>query len=529
MDNENVSFTENVYRTVCPGCNMGCGVYMRELHPEGAETVLNIDYRKTAPTNEGKLCRFGVHMTRFYEDKAESAADGEAVETAVAVSAAAEALRGVSPENVVFLSVGNTTNEEHAAFMDLAGACGSTVSLGLSGLYKDIGKLHVLAGRGTTFDDVEKAKKIYLFTDPYIQYPLLMRHLVHAKAKGAEIIAFGVRKLPIACETVYLKPCASLYDVPEFAPDADSVVISDITPYTKSKRLAEILEISKLNGASAKTFFLKPFVNATGAGHLSRHTKQKSFREIIDGINDGTVKVLVTLDSDLINLSLNPEIADVLTKLEKLIVFTSRRTPVCEIADIVIADEPFYKKEGTVMNAEGRLIPLSAAAGCTPKTGISNINAVTIALGGKVRSFEELSAEVAADFGLSENDEFKVKVPEAKTFDGLEKVSDKLDIVCPADGDGTNSRHLCITNSFLWAGLEDDDDFIEIGRAFAAGLKLVKGYTADVTCACGGVKKTTRFKIGSVSCNFSVSTRKQPFAKGPVARVKIEPTPTKPQ
>ena len=526
MENS-IKFTENVYRTVCPGCNMGCGVYMRELHPENAAPILNIDYRKSAPTNEGKLCRFGVHMTRFYESAVRSMIGGKEANDADAIKAAAESVKAAG-DAAAFLSVGSTTNEEHMAFMDLAKAAGVSASLGLSGLYKDIGRLHMLAGRGTTFDDVQNAKKIFLLTDPYVQYPMIMRHLVRAKAKGAEITAFGVKKLPIADKCVFIKPCTSLYEVAEFAPDAETVVISDITPYTNARRLAEILEISKTGGADAKTLFLKPFVNSTGAGHLSRHTKQRSFEEIVSGINDGNIRVLVCLDSDLVNLCLNPEISETLSKLDKLIVFASRKTPVCDMADVVIASEPFYRKEGTVVNAEGRLIPLSAAVGPCPRTGFENISALAAALGAAPRSFEDVSAAVLSEFGVSEVDEFNVPVPEKKAYDG-EKISESLDTACPADGEETNAKHIYVTNSFMWAGLSDEDDFIEIGTCFARELKLLKGFTADVTCACGSTTSSTRFRADDVECGYILSRRKQPFAKGPVSKVKIEPTPTKPQ
>ncbi|MCZ7397074.1 MAG: hypothetical protein O8C59_00995, partial [Candidatus Methanoperedens sp.] len=52
--------SSNVYSTICPGCNFGCGLYMRK---NGA---LEVDFRKSSPANAGKLCRFGMSLPRLY-------------------------------------------------------------------------------------------------------------------------------------------------------------------------------------------------------------------------------------------------------------------------------------------------------------------------------------------------------------------------------------------------------------------------------------------------------------------------------
>ena len=52
--------TDNVYSTICPGCNFGCGLYIRE---NGA---LEVDFRKSSPANAGKLCRFGMNLPKLF-------------------------------------------------------------------------------------------------------------------------------------------------------------------------------------------------------------------------------------------------------------------------------------------------------------------------------------------------------------------------------------------------------------------------------------------------------------------------------
>ena len=537
-------FKESVYSTVCPGCNFGCGVYMRALAARSAGApILKIDYKKPAPVNEGKLCRFGVSLASFYAP-AVSKIGENTVDTKAAVDKAADVLKNTDPSNVCFLSVGSTTNEEHLAFMHAAKTLDLTVSTGMSGLFRDIGKLHAYTGRGVTYDEIKDAKKIYLFVDPYVQYPLLVRRLVHAKNNGAEIISFGVKEFALSSKHVFLKPADSLYDAEEFAPDADSLVISDLTPYTQAKRLAEMVEIA---GESAKMLFLKPFVNSTGAGYLSKHTKQKSFDDIIAGIDSGDIKVLVCLESDLFDICLDENIAETLENLECLIVVTSRPTSVCSIADIVIATEPFYKKKGSVMNAEGRLLQTTAAAGDLPLTGFGALSDLAAALGGGALDYDAVHAEAVLSLGATE-DEFKILAPVLKKEKpAIEKISDQLPDLAlednaqspdsyesastlaeEAEEEKAKALHIYVTNPFLWNNVADDDDFIEICRCGVKTFKLLKGFTADVTCRCGEETKTTRFKISPMPCHCILSTRKQPFAKAAVTEVFVKGTPTKP-
>ena len=541
-----VKFKESVYSTVCYGCNFGCGVYMRELlsgemkDGECSEPILNIDYRKASPVNQGKLCRFGVNLAKTY-CAAASIADGKPASIDDAVAKAAEILKNADASNTALLSVGGTTNEEHLAFMKIGEKLGLPVSTGMTGLFKEIGKLHAYTGRGTTYEEVETASKIYLFVDPYVQYPLLVRRLVHAKEKGAEIVSFGVKELAIATKNVISDIGTSLYDISEFAPDADTVIISDLTPYTYAKRLAEITENA---GGKSKLLFMRPFLNSTGAGYLSKHTKQESFADIISKIETGELKNLVCLDSDLIDICLNDSIRESLKNLDHLIVFASRKTAICDAADVVIATEPFYKKQGSVMNAEGRLIQISAAAGITPLTGVAALSALSQALGGAAFGFDALHTEAVEKLGALE-DEYKVPAAKTKSAGGISKVSDKLhdlktlyeisgpdSFVSAASEDDeirTAATHICLTTPFLWNGITDEDNFIEISRGHVKSSALLKGFTADVTCSCGEITKATRFKVVPMADGYILSTRKQPFAKTPVTDVTVKRSPTKPK
>ncbi|WNY26923.1 molybdopterin-dependent oxidoreductase [Methanolapillus ohkumae] len=548
-----VVFRENVYATVCYGCGFGCGVYMRELFtdiPTGTTCgapLLHIDYRKASPVNEGKLCRFGVNLVQNY-CPAVSIVGGEDTDEKTAILKAAEILKKTKPENICLLSIGNATNEEHLMFMEVGKKLGVPVNTGMTGLFKSIGKLHAYTGRGVTYDDVAHAKKIYLLVDPYVQYPLLVRRLVHAKNKGAEIVSFGLKELPIADKNIMLTPDMSLYDV-EFKPDADTLIISDLTPYTHPKRLAEIVELSgaKADGKS-NMLFLRPFMNSTGAGYLSKHTKQKSFDDILAGIDSGDIKVLYCLESDLMDICLNDHIQEAFKNLDALIVQTSRYTSSCNTADIVIASEPFYKKKGSVMNSEGRLIRMSTDAGETLLTGFYALSDLLSALGGKAMTYEEAHQKAVEILGAMD-DEFKILPPESKKKPPVQKISDKLPaLVTNADlsggeapasfvssasakaaqvSDKVNLKHVYLTNPFLWNNVMDED-FFEISRCQVKDLKLLKGFTADVMCNCGEKLKTSAFKVSPMADGYILSWNKQIFAKAPVVDVTVKRSATKP-
>ncbi|WNY24619.1 hypothetical protein [Methanolapillus millepedarum] len=551
-----VVFKENVYSTVCPGCGFGCGVYMREIMtdvPTGSACgapLLHVDFRKASPVNEGKLCRFGVKLAKSF-CPAESMVDGNDTDVKTAVSKAAEILKKTKPENICLLSIGNATNEEHLMFMEVGKKLGVPVNTGMTGLFKAIGKLHAHTGRGVTYDDVAHAKKIYLLVDPYVSYPLLVRRLIHAKNKGAEIISFGLKEFPIADKNILLTPEMSLYDV-DFKPDADTLIISDLTPYTHAKRLAEIVELSAGRGnpdLPGNMLFLRPFINATGAGYLSKHTKQKSFDDILAGIDDGSIKVLYCLESDLIDICLNDHIKEAFKNLDALIIQSSRYTSSCNEAGIVIASEPFYKKKGSVMNSEGRLINLSTAAGETLLTGFNALSDMLTVLGAKPMTFDEAHQKVLNMLGATD-DEFKIQPPEKKNKPAVLKISGNLpNITTNADLSGgpeapssfvssssvkavqvsneVNLKHVYLMNPFLWNNMEDED-FFEISRCQVKELKLLKGFTADVMCNCGERLKTSEFKVSPMADGYIISWSKQVYAKAPVVDVTVKRSPTKP-
>ena len=471
----------NVYQTVCPGCNMGCGLYIRE-DDEGA---LNVDFMKSSPANLGKLCRFGMMLPHHYS-KATSMVDGNEVSVEDAIKAASDRLKGA---DVTMLGVGNTTNEESLAFSKVADALGTVVNTGM-GVYSQLPtECHPTVGIGITLDDIESAKRIALFVDPYVQYPLLVRRILAAKKNGASVVSVGWKDLNLADENKYIDP--DMYES-ELGLDSESVIIADVHPNTDSGWVMRMLNLALKT--QAKILFMKPFVNATGVDLLCKGTGQKGISEIMDGINEGSIKTLVTLNSDPIELMPDGDAAAAtLTKLDNLIVISSRDGPVNKMADIVIATEPLYAKAGSFMNVEGLLLNNSGES----TTGIDSMSTLSQNLGGEAMDYQNLHNNVLESIVQ------KYTKPKYK-----ELTCEVLDIG-PVEEKG---NLIYLYNPFMWFDQSDDNDFVMINMNMVNKLGLSKGGMIALTSDAGTVNM--RYRVEDMPDGLILTAKKLPVATG---------------
>jgi NADH-quinone oxidoreductase subunit G len=77
-----------------------------------------------------------------------------------------------------------------------------------------------------------------------------------------------------------------------------------------------------------------------------------SIDHIIKGITTGVIKVLYVLED---NIAVNPQIAEVLSNLEMLIVHSSTKNETTKRADVVLSASTFAEKYGTYTNFNGRV------------------------------------------------------------------------------------------------------------------------------------------------------------------------------
>ncbi len=465
--------SDNVYSTICPGCNFGCGLYIRE------NGVLDIDFRKSSPANAGKLCRFGMSLPRLYAP-AKSMIDGK---EATLEDAAKEAAKRISAGNAAFLSFGNTTSEELLAFQKVASSYLCT-GVNFEALPKDT---YQTLSVGIPYSEIEAAKHIVLFIDPYEQYPLVLRRLLSAKKKGAKITAVWWKSLPVANETI--KP----EDVSKLQLTKDSLVIADFHPLSDVELVKSVLSLAK--NAGAKVTFLKPFANSTGAYQLSKDAKQKSLAQLVEDINKGTIKTLFCLESDP---SIIP--AETLGKLTNLIVQTG--SAISSKANIIIAHEPLYKKKGTLINNEGRAQSLGGA-------GTNGLDALGIIAGSKFE-FNALHESVKKAIGITAVDEFTIPKYDRPAYGAIQASAKPVE---------AKTALVSVYNPFMWFDLEDDNDFVELNLNTVRALKLFKGGTLKIKSNGASIEK--KFRVAPVQDNILLTGRKFGIEKGMLTPVEI--------
>jgi NADH dehydrogenase/NADH:ubiquinone oxidoreductase subunit G len=478
---------EMIYQTVCPGCGIGCGLYIRESEEE----KISIDFMKSSPANMGKLCRFGLNLPHYYSETKSSVSGSDATsEEAIE----ATALRLKNAENVAMLSVGNTSNEEHMAFSRIAETLGTVVQTGVSSELPPECHSYIA---GMQLSDIEKAKRIALFVDPYVQYPLIVRRLLAAKNNGASIVSVGTKHLHLADENVDLKP--EQYD--ELGLDNDSLIITDVHPNSDSGQVKHLLNLAKRTGA--KIHFMKPFINSAGVSHLGKSkVKKMNLSQIMENIELGNIKTLVTLDSDPVELMPNTGAAiETLKKLDNLIVISSRNSPVTRLADVVISTEPVYKKSGTFQNIEGRLQENSG-------TGMKGIDAMSLLnkeLGGSKFDYQQLHQQVMESItGTGKKPEYEIM-----------EVEDTAQIV----PEGMYELKY-LYNPFMWFDQKDDNDFVTLNRNTMKKLGLKKGGMVTLSNKNGAVK--IGYRIEDLPDDVVLATKKLPIVTGAVTTIQME-------
>ena len=493
-----------VISSICPGCSIGCGLY---LMVDREEKKIKLLHRKNSAVNEGKLCTFGTHLPAYYGREAQkNAVGGREVEQKEAVKEAKEKLKGMNPDELAFVALPCTiTNEEIESFASLASEfeC-ENMSFGFESFFRGIPEAaSYIIERGLPFSEVEAASKIILFfIDPFVHYPLLARRILKAKKNGAKVIevSFARNERGIADETVLvdsrdmeverIKENREMFE--------DSLIIGELTPYTNPQFLLLMLWINA--STSSKLFLLKPFLNSTGAFLLGGdfYTKRKKdLFEIIDGIERGEIKALYLLETDLAGVS--AEITKTISKLDLLIEQNAYRTALSDIATITLRSESFFMKKGTIVNIEGRVLE----TGGESEKGLRTLESM-----GKGRSYEEVHEEVKKRLGLGSTkiSEFEVAIKrEEKSFELAEpKVEMEIE---RAEEEGYFLWYK--TNPFFWSSGGDMGaikNFVEISPWAMRKLGLFRDDEVEIVQ--GERKEKRGFKISELPPNLILAESK---------------------
>lgn len=266
--------------------------------------------------------------------------------------------------------------------------------------------------------------------------------------------------------------------------------------------------------------------------------KQHTLEELLENINSGKIKTLFCLESDLLELAPDREAAiKALSRLDSLIVQTSRQGEISRLSDVVISSEPFYRKQGSVLNAEGRLL----STGGNSTLGFDALSSLAAAFGRQL-DFGSVQKEVLEGFGLNEAGEFAFRPPVEFVSRSAEvEVEVEAEILCSKreSGQEVYSRSFsgssmsvskscpeCFSASlvyslspFMWHGIEGGGAFVELNLQIVRRLGLTKGGTVKIRSQENTVD--AKFRVSSIEDGYLLSPRRLRVAGFPGVKVEL--------
>lgn len=392
-----------------------------------------------------------------------------------------ERLNEIDPEQMAFVSLGETTNEELLSLRELARDIGcKNLDSGFGKFFNAIpADFHEVLRVGFPFKHIENASKIVLLLDPFVQYPLLARYILRAREKGAEVleVGFAGNERYIADETILVRSWDEIMGAEESFEDA--VVICDLNPWTTVEMLSTVLRVSK----RSELLLMKPFLNATGALMLNYMS---------DVLMNEKIRALYVLESDLIDIAINePEMENWLSKLDLLIVHNAYESRITKLADITLQSDPFYEKKGTIVNAEGRILE---TGGCSTR-GIELIEKMG-GMGYK-ESHERVLNELEDERGTKKEGEIDIEPKEIPESEGALLVYK--------------------TNPFFWHGIRHKN-FIDMSVDNVRDMGLNREDNIKVIC---DGEEEVGFKPVESPRDIFVSEIKLPACKDLISHVRV--------
>ncbi|HJM88705.1 MAG TPA: molybdopterin-dependent oxidoreductase [Dehalococcoidia bacterium] len=168
-----------------------------------------------------------------------------------------------------------------------------------------------------------------------------------------------------------------------FAPSATNVAAAA----DQARASANLAIAARETNAATSLHYLPTDANVNGISDMgiAPGNNGRSFTEIIEGAKSGQVRALVIHgDNPLLNAPGTDDITAALEAVDQLIVIDSVRSTATEHADVVLAELPFFAQNGTITNADRRIIRSNAAAIARgdERSGIALLSALANALEG---------------------------------------------------------------------------------------------------------------------------------------------------
>jgi len=397
--------------SLCIHCSLGCHTIVSVRYRE----IVRLEARFNESVNGYFICdrgRFGFDYANHPERPRQAKISGEEVSREKAIRTVGERLKKImqngGPHSIACMSSSRSSLENQGMlnlFCRWAGWQEPGYFDNPSIAYKVKKAITRLDERlGISMRDIEKADFILAVgADPVNEAPMLTMAMRQAFRNGATVVVIDPRPISLPFEFVHLpaSPCdidllmsvmvkgAVSRSVTEaLGPDGlrfYEAVPSEFPFDTLDKdhiaRLSSNLQKSHhpvivcgtdivrrttpevaadnallLQAAKEKTglFYLMPGANAFGAGLLS--SGKNSFMEVIDAIENGSVKALILVESDPFSFFPDRQrLKQAIDKLDLLLVLDYLNSRSAQFAHIVLPTVPLFEAESTFINQAGRV------------------------------------------------------------------------------------------------------------------------------------------------------------------------------
>jgi NADH-quinone oxidoreductase subunit G len=397
-------------QSLCINCSLGCHTVASSRYRE----VVRQEARYSEAVNGYFICdrgRHGFHYAKNETRPRQALIDGEEVSTEEAIRTARERLEQISlnvgADAIAWVGSERSCLETQASIKricQMKGWKGPSYFLDESLRSKVRTAVSRLAPELTvSLREIESADLILAVgADPINEAPMLALAMRQAQRNGGKItvidprpvsLPIEFRHLPVAldeaelCFGSIIKETLTVDDAGglgqsglkffEALPVSDSVAPTvqdqiatvaqelrasqrpvivcgtEIVRQTTPALAADCAQLLLAANKQAGLFYLMPKANSFGASLLQG--EGVPFSEILEGIETGTVKSLILVESNLFWLFHDRQRLDLaIEKLDSLVVFDYVNSPAAQKAHIFLPTSTLYEAEGVFINQEGR-------------------------------------------------------------------------------------------------------------------------------------------------------------------------------
>jgi NADH-quinone oxidoreductase subunit G len=397
--------------SLCINCSLGCHTIASVRYRE----VVRQEARYSEAVNGYFICdrgRYGFYYARHGARPLQALAEGEEVVYQLAMRTASERLAQIcaSAGLEAVACVGSVRNSLETQAM-LKRVCQVKGWKGPSYFLDQLLEQRIKTASSrlepalaVSLREVERADSILVIgADPINEAPMLALAMRQAQRTGGKVAVIDPRPISLPCEFRHLpveldtlNPCFSLliketverevaeeigqsalefYETisalesvappileqisavaQEIRESQRPIIVcgTEVVRQTTPNLAADYVLLLQAMNRQAGLFFLMPGANAMGAALLAG--EESSFVTTLEGIENGTIKGLILVESDVFHNFVDRQRLDAaLEKLDFLFVLDYINTPAVQKAEVFLPTSSIYEAGGIFINQEGRV------------------------------------------------------------------------------------------------------------------------------------------------------------------------------